>query len=236
MTEGNKAKQRSVDWGHCDTVLLDMDGTMLDLAFDHYFWRELVPARIALKRDISEADARADLFELFAAKEGSLEWYCLEYWSEALDLDMAALKQSIGHKVGFLPDTRRFLEAVQKSHRRLILVTNAHPEALRVKLSAVDFDHYFDGMVTSHEFGYPKERAEFWPALQASLGFDRSRSLFVDDSLSVLRAARDYGIDRVVAVERPETSLPARVIETFASVHSLDELLGPGAMNAPEPV
>lgn len=209
---------------------------MLDLAFDHYFWRELVPAHIALKRNISEAEARAELFELFAAKEGSLEWYCLEYWSKALDLDMAALKQSISHKVGFLPDTRRFLTAVQKSRRRLILVTNAHPEALRVKLSAVDFDHYFDAMVTSHEFGYPKEHADFWPALQASLGFDRSRSLFVDDSLSVLRAARDYGIDRVVAVERPDTGLPARVIETFASVLSLDELLDPGAMNDLEPV
>jgi len=233
MTERNKAKQLSVDWSHCDTVLLDMDGTMLDLAFDHYFWRELVPARIALKRNISEADARTRLFALFAAKEGTLQWYCLEYWSQALDLDMVALKRSISHKVGFLPDTRRFLSAAKKSHRRLILVTNAHPEALRVKLSAVDFDHYFDGMVTSHEFGYPKEHEAFWPALQASLGFDRSRSLFVDDSFSVLRAARDYGINRVVAVERPDTGVPARRIEAFASVHSLDDLLGPKTTSAP---
>ena len=26
-----------------DTVLLDMDGTLLDLAFDNYFWQKLVP-------------------------------------------------------------------------------------------------------------------------------------------------------------------------------------------------
>ncbi|MDH3916294.1 MAG: haloacid dehalogenase, partial [Chromatiales bacterium] len=33
------------DWSTVDTVLLDMDGTLLDLRFDNYFWQELVPSR-----------------------------------------------------------------------------------------------------------------------------------------------------------------------------------------------
>jgi HAD superfamily hydrolase (TIGR01509 family) len=235
MPDLNKDPRRDIDWSHCDTVLLDMDGTFLDLAFDNYFWRELVPVRIAHKQGITDAEARDQLVERFAAKEGSLDWYCLEYWSEDLDLDLVALKHSIRHKVGFLPDTRRFLEAVKQSHRRLFLVTNAHQDTLRVKLSVVDFEGYFDELVTSHQFGHAKEHAEFWPALQSHLGFDPARSLFVDDSLPVLQAAANYGIDQVVAIERPDTGKPARVIENFTSVHSLDELLGPGVFTTPEP-
>ena len=32
-----------IAWQEVDTVLLDMDGTLLDLAFDNYFWQTLVP-------------------------------------------------------------------------------------------------------------------------------------------------------------------------------------------------
>jgi 5'-nucleotidase len=31
------------DWREIDTVLLDMDGTLLDLEFDSHFWLSLVP-------------------------------------------------------------------------------------------------------------------------------------------------------------------------------------------------
>jgi len=225
MLTANKDTTAPVDWAHCDTVLLDMDGTVLDLAFDNYFWRELVPARVSHQLGISLQDAEAELFNQFAAKEGTLDWYCLEYWSESLGLDLAALKHSIRHKVGFLPDTRRFLEAVKASHRRLVLVTNAHPDTLGVKLSAVDFDVYFDELVTSHQFGHAKEHAPFWPALQAHLEFDPASSIFVDDSLPVLQAATDYGISQVVAIRRPDTGQEERQIEEFQSVFSLDELL-----------
>ena len=34
-------------WPEIHTVLLDMDGTLLDLRFDNHFWRELVPERYA---------------------------------------------------------------------------------------------------------------------------------------------------------------------------------------------
>ncbi|MGD8938682.1 MAG: haloacid dehalogenase, partial [Gammaproteobacteria bacterium] len=34
-----------IDWTQIDTVLLDMDGTLLDLHFDNHFWREHVPLR-----------------------------------------------------------------------------------------------------------------------------------------------------------------------------------------------
>ena len=40
-------------WMRVETVLLDLDGTLLDLAFDNYFWRERVPAAYAAARAIS---------------------------------------------------------------------------------------------------------------------------------------------------------------------------------------
>src|SRR5688572_6670841 len=34
-----------IDWNAVDTVLLDMDGTLLDLHFDNYFWLTHLPKR-----------------------------------------------------------------------------------------------------------------------------------------------------------------------------------------------
>ena len=34
-----------IDWNAIDTVLFDMDGTLLDLYYDNYFWHEYLPER-----------------------------------------------------------------------------------------------------------------------------------------------------------------------------------------------
>ena len=36
-----------INWKNIDTVLLDMDGTLLDLHFDNHFWQTFVPLRYA---------------------------------------------------------------------------------------------------------------------------------------------------------------------------------------------
>src|SRR3546814_2406990 len=63
----NRANAHLVNWQTADWVLLDMDGTVLDLAFDNYFWRELVPQRYALKHGLSLDAARAELAPRFSA-------------------------------------------------------------------------------------------------------------------------------------------------------------------------
>ena len=40
---GSRALHES-DWSRIDHVLLDLDGTLLDLDFDNHFWQTLVPA------------------------------------------------------------------------------------------------------------------------------------------------------------------------------------------------
>ena len=84
-----------IDWSDIETVLLDMDGTLLDLHFDNFFWLTHLPARYAEIHGRDALEAARQLTERFEQERGSLKWYCLDYWSEQLDLDVALLKRGL---------------------------------------------------------------------------------------------------------------------------------------------
>jgi len=205
-----------------ETILLDMDGTLLDLAFDNYFWRELVPQRLAHKRDISEDEARDQIYELYSSREGTLEWYCLDFWTEQLDMDLQAMKLAANYRIQFLPGAEEFLTVAKASGKRLVLVTNAHGHTLRIKNDVTRLDNWIDEFVVSHDLGLPKERLEFWHKLESLLGFNPSTTLFVDDSLPVLDAARRFGLAGVVAVRNPATGHPPKDTEDHHFVDGVD--------------
>ena len=215
------------DWSGVDTVLLDMDGTLLDLRFDNLFWREVVPARYGELHGLEPAEAWRQLAPRFAAREGTLEWYCLDHWSRELGIDIALLKEEVEDHIDFLPDVPEFLGAVRAAGKRLVLVTNAHRGSLALKLRRTRLDDYLDAIHSSHDLGLPKEAAGFWDRLRAREPFDPARAVLVDDSLPVLRAAHDYGIGRVVAIRRPDTTRPAREVKGFHAVDALPELGAP---------
>jgi len=98
--------KQAPDWGRVETVLLDMDGTLLDLAFDNRFWRQLVPQQLAEARGTDLEAAWQLLSPLFEATHGTLDWYCLEYWSRELGLDLATLKRAVRHEIAWLPRAR----------------------------------------------------------------------------------------------------------------------------------
>src|SRR5437899_1781332 len=97
-----------VNWDCVDHVLLDMDGTLLDLAFDNRFWRELLPQRYARHHGLSVDEARERLTPQFLAMQGRLEWYCLDYWSDVTQLDVAALKEEMRHLIAPLQGSEAF--------------------------------------------------------------------------------------------------------------------------------
>jgi len=213
------------EWARIDTVLLDLDGTLLDLAFDNYFWRTRVPEAWARSRSMSPQQASAELQPRFRSREGTLDWYCIDYWSRELELDIAALKQTDAHHIRWLPGAREFLGRVRALGKRLVLVTNAHPTTLAIKDAHTQVISHFDAGFSAHGFGAPKEQPQFWRELAKVEQFDPARSLFVDDSLPVLRAARAAGIGLIYAVQRPDSGGPARLQPEFPAVDAVAQLL-----------
>jgi HAD superfamily hydrolase (TIGR01509 family) len=215
----------AVPWHAIDDVLLDMDGTLLDLAYDNYFWRNMLPERYALARGLMAEAAIAELMPKFESCRGTLAWYCMDHWCRETGLDIVALKRESREQISVLPGIEAFLGALKAQGKRLWLVTNAHPGVLDIKREMTGIDRWFDHVVSSHDLGEPKESADFWPRLHRYQAFDRRRTLFADDSLPVLSAARDYGIAHVVGIGWPDRSQPPAALPGFTTVHALPELL-----------
>lgn len=214
-----------LNWKDIDTVLLDMDGTLLDLRFDNHFWKEHVPVKYAEKHGLEIDEAKAQLIPRFKSKEGTLEWYCLDYWTQSLQLDIAALKLELSDLIAVLPHVIEFLEVMKKSRHRVLLVTNAHRHSLSLKMEKTGLSVFFDEIVSSHDFGMPKENDDFWEVLRRTYHFDKNRTLLIDDSLAVLNSARRYGIANLVSISRPDTGLPKREIAEFTAIEDFRALM-----------
>ena len=215
----------AVDWSAIDTVLLDMDGTLLDLRFDNWFWQELIPRRYATANGLSQAETQGLLAPKFVEVKGTLQWYCIEYWTRELGLDIGSIKREALREVSFLPGAEQFLLKLKNSGKRRVLVTNAHQRTLRLKNEQVALTQHFDACYSTHSFAYPKEDAAFWPRLAAAERFVPQRTLFVDDSLSVLDAARDFGIGWVRAIRLPDTGRPPQPTAEYAAVDRVADLM-----------
>jgi putative hydrolase of the HAD superfamily len=214
-----------IDWDRIDTVLLDMDGTLLDLHFDNYFWTEHLPRVYARKHQISEAASLQTLHGEFSAQQGTLQWYCLDHWSERLDIDIAALKREVQHMISLRPHALEFLERLHSSDRDVVMVTNAHRKTLDIKMEEVDITHWFDRVVVSHDLDAPKEDRGFWERLQALHPFNPSRTLLIDDTEPVLASASDYGIAHLLTLLQPDSRRQKRIDTRFPGIHHFDEIM-----------
>jgi GMP/IMP 5'-nucleotidase len=215
----------ALDWSRIDTVLLDMDGTLLDLRFDNWFWQEHIPVHYAAANGLSETEVRALLSPKFNAVRGTMDWYCIDYWSRELELDIAAIKRAALMQVGYLPGAQEFLAKLGLCGKRRVLVTNAHPTTLAIKNERVRLTEYFDACYSTHAFRLPKEDAAFWPRLQALERFTPERTLFVDDSVPVLDAAHGFGIRWLRAVRLPDSGRPAQDTGTHPAVDRVSDLM-----------
>ncbi|HTV80378.1 MAG TPA: GMP/IMP nucleotidase [Steroidobacteraceae bacterium] len=217
------------DWSAIDTVLLDLDGTLLDLAFDTRFWRQRIPSAWAQARGISLEEARDLLVPRFREREGTLDWYSIEYWSRELGLDVGALKRAVMHEVEWLAGVPEFLATLRRNGKRLVLFTNAHPVTLAIKDERTGVSAYLDAMFSSHTFLWPKEDPRFWESVRQTEPFDPERTLFVDDSPAVLAAARAAGIRWVIGLRHPDSEGTVRDHGEWPAVNRLTDLAGPGS-------
>jgi len=210
---------------NCATLMLDMDGTILDLAYDNYMWLTHIPERWGEKNGMSLSEARKHLFARYGAAQGELHWYCLDHWSERLDLDVMQLHRDNHELIKFLPGAKEFLAAIHGMEIEVLLVTNSHGDTLELKDQVTGLGEYFDGIHSSHSYGFAKERQEFWRALQTEVGFDPQTTMFVDDTIRVLKSAAEFGVEHLLAITRPDTSEPPREGGEFKAVEGVANLL-----------
>jgi HAD superfamily hydrolase (TIGR01509 family) len=218
-----------LDWNVIDTVLLDMDGTLLDLHFDNYFWSEHVPRRYAEIHRLDEEESRRVLGAQMARGRGTLNWYSLDYWSEQLKLDLPALKREIKHMIAMRPHVEEFLRQLREEGKTVWLVTNAHRTTLEIKLERVNIAHWFDAIVVSHDLHAPKEDPSFWHHLHSLHPFRPARTLLIDDTETVLDSARRYGIAHLLTLLQPDSKLQKRLDTRFPGIHHFDEIMPAGS-------
>ena len=212
-------------WPRIRTVLLDMDGTLLDLRFDNHFWRELVPVRYAERHGLPLEQARIEVAARTRRVEGTLEWYCLDYWTRELALDIVTLKREIDHLIAVHPHVLEFLDALRTAGKRVVLATNAHHHSLTLKMEKTRLAGHFDAIICAHDLGLVKEQPEFWPRLREQEPFDPATTLLVDDHPAILRTAQAYGIAHLVSVLRPDSAHPPKPPGEFPAIHDFSELL-----------
>ncbi|MDR9778002.1 HAD-IA family hydrolase, partial [Rhizobium hidalgonense] len=95
---------------------------------------------------------------------------------------------------------------------------------LEIKMQKTGIAGYFDELISSHDLGFAKEQASFWHQLEDQYSFEKSRSLFIDDSESVLHAAHHYGIGQVLGISQPDSQLPKRQQLKFPAIDQLNDL------------
>jgi len=215
-----------INWLNIDSVFLDLDGTLLDLHFDNHFWLEHVPLCYAERHGLEHSEAHSILNEKYSAVMGTLDWYCVEYWSKELELDIPRLKEDVADKIAVRPSVEEFLEYLHMIGKRVVLVTNAHPASVAIKMNKTGLDRYFNRIITSHELLLAKEESGFWQKLQTIESFDPGRTLFIDDNFSVLDAASEYGIDNLLAIRKPDSMGDEKEHHEYPLLDSFDQITG----------
>ena len=207
-------------WKEIDTVIFDMDGTLLDLQFDNYFFLKLIPETYAQINSISKEESLFIIERLYREVQGTLQWYSVDYWTEQLKIDIPSLKRSVVSKISIRPNVELFLSKLQKLNKRLLLVTNAHPKTLCIKVEHTGIFDCFERLISSHTLMLAKENPGFWKRLQSIEPYDPNRTILIDDSLPVLRQAKIEHLKFLWGIKTPDSQRKGQISCEF---HLIDD-------------
>jgi putative hydrolase of the HAD superfamily len=118
----------NIDWQSIDDVLLDMDGTLLDLHYDATFWLKNVHSIVASLTGESEEEIRHRFHQELKKHEGTLAWYCTDYWAEFFGIDLIEAKKQLAHLIRFRPHAQQFLAALKPLPLRTLIATKRKKE------------------------------------------------------------------------------------------------------------
>lgn len=221
----DKPDKKKFPWEEVDKIFFDLDGTLLDRYFDDYFWEQFLPEVYSRKNKISVIKSRQLLIMTYKSVQNTLQWTDLDYWSDRLGLDIAALKYEIRHLIAVRPQVTEIMEYIKNLEKEIYLVTNAHPKALQIKLDQVDLTYWLSARICSKEVGAAKEQPEFWNKFTKIMPFEKDTALLIDDNIKVLDNARDFGIKYLVHIAKPSSKAVAQYCNTYRSIDNFQELI-----------
>lgn len=207
--------------------MFDMDGTLLDLAFDDLIWNHKLPERHAVMHQCTLPQSQATLYEFYQSHKHTLSWYSTRFWTSKVGVDTLQLqydfKKNIQPRLGCF----ELLESLKAQGYRCWLVTNADCEGLKLKLNHVNLTPYFEVVVSSEEIGHAKEFVEFWQVLQHKHPFNPKNVVLVDDTAPVLQGAEKFGIQQLVTITQPSSNNAERnrLELEYPAINDLTELL-----------
>ena len=213
-----------IDWQSIDHVFLDMDGTLLDLHFDNHFWQQVLPMEYARINGLTVESALASLVPKFESKQGQLDWYCVDYWSRELDIDVMRLKYKNPQKISLRPGAFELLDAIKKLAAEPALLTNAHRSVVDFKFDKTGLGQAIDKIHCSHDYGHPKESPAFWVRFSDTVKFDPARTLFIDDSEPVLEAAEQFGVKWLRSISAPDSRQPRNAPSRFPEIDQFSDI------------
>ena len=178
-----------------ENILIDMDGVLLDTAYDNYFWQKHIPLKYAKLKSLSEDQATKITHTLFNYKKGTKDWYDLDYWSNmlGLDIEQEKLSRDMLDRIQLKEGAIDFLEN-NHQNKSLFLVTNAHIKTLNIKMKKFPLTKYFKRVICSHELKHVKEEIAFWFVLRNKLGIDYKKSLLIEDTMDNIKSAYHAGL------------------------------------------
>jgi len=227
IIESQSCDHKMPPWPDIDTVMFDMDGTLLDLHFDNYFWQHFLPRVWSEHKHIELSIAIDELNKMFQDAKGSLNWYCLDFWADKLQLNIAMLKTEVKHKIAIRPNVINLLTNLRRHDKSILLITNAHPKSLQLKLEQTGIGDYFDNIISSHTLRLAKENHGFWAKLEKLEPYNPQRTLLIDDSVSVLQQAAREGIKHLYGIVQPDSQRQPILIEEYPQISDFEHIMPP---------
>ncbi len=195
-----------IDWDSIDTVLLDMDGTLLDLHFDYHFWTVHLPKKYCQIHHADLSEITRYIASRLEEKQGQLEWYSTDYWSDQFQLNIIKAQEDIKHLISERDQALEFLNQLGDMLKKRILITNSDRPSIQLKFANCKIEPLLDEVISSHDYQAAKEQQKFWHCLQGKIDFNPDTTVFIDDSEAVLDSAQQFGIKHLLSIKEPISS------------------------------
>ena len=208
-------------WDLIETFFLDMDGTLLDLAYDNYFWHEHIPNLYSKREKTTFKEAKIIFEDMYKKKRGTLEWYSIDYWSDILNINLKLEILNTKNRITIFPNTVEFLQTLRKNKINTILITNCPRDMLDIKITQTKLWSYFNKIVSSHDYGFAKETENFWDILNKNIIYNKEKTFFIDDNENVLKFAEKNGIKNLISINYPDSRKEKQIIDNYTSIDNI---------------